>query len=324
MDTGSKIYIAGHQGMVGSAIWRALKIQGYNNLLGRSIGELDLIDQGVVDSFFAQERPEYVFLAAAKVGGIQANDRYRGEFIYVNLAIQNNVIHSAYKFGVKKLLFLGSSCIYPRECPQPIKEEYLLTGPLETTNEPYAIAKIAGLKLCESYNRQFGTDFIAAMPTNLYGPNDNYDLETSHVLPALVRKFVEAKQNANPCVTVWGSGKVKREFLHVDDAADACVYLMKNVSAADLNRFGEGSANHLCFVNVGTGEDVSIAELACMIKDAVDYDGDISFDHSKPDGTRRKLLDVCHLASLGWCRKIPLNDGIKRTVECYKNGSGRI
>lgn len=324
MDTRSKIYVAGHTGLVGSAIVRCLRENGYENILTADYPGLDLTRQNEVEAFYERQRPEYVFLAAAKVGGIHANDTYRADFIYINLQIQNNIIHSAYKYGVKKLLFLGSSCIYPRECPQPIKEEYLLTGPLETTNEPYAIAKIAGLKMCESYNRQYGTDFIAAMPTNLYGPNDNYDFETSHVLPALVRKFVEAKQNANSCVTVWGTGKVRREFLHVDDAAEACVYLMKNVSVADINRLGKGSSDHLCFVNVGVGEDVSIAELASMIKDAVGYGGDISFDHLKPDGTPRKLLDVCRLASLGWRCKISLNDGIRSAVECFRNGNGRI
>lgn len=313
MNFESKIYVAGHHGMVGSAIWRALKAQGYQNLIGRSIADLDLTDQTAVVRFFEKERPEYVFLAAAKVGGIQANDRYRGEFIYVNLAIQTNVIHAAYKFGVKKLLFLGSSCIYPRECPQPIKEEYLLTGPLEQTNEPYAIAKIAGLKLCESYNRQYGTDYIAAMPTNLYGPNDNFDLETSHVLPALIRKFVEAKQHSQACVTVWGSGKVRREFLHVDDAADACVYLMNNMSVVAQG----ASTDSPCYFNVGTGVDVSIGDLAGMIGDAVGFEGDICYDHSKPDGTLRKLLDVSRLSSLGWKSSIPLEDGIRRTIEWY-------
>lgn len=317
MNTESKIYVAGHTGLVGSAIVRCLVKNGYKNILTADYPGLDLTRQNEVETFFEKHRPKYVFLAAAKVGGIQANDCYRGDFIYVNLAIQTNVIHAAFKTGVKKLLFLGSSCIYPRECPQPIREECLLTGPLEQTNEPYAIAKVAGLKLCESYNRQYETDFIAAMPTNLYGPNDNYDLETSHVLPALIRKFVEAKQNAKPCVTVWGTGKVRREFLHVDDAADACVYLMKNVSAADLNRLGKGSADHLCFVNVGTGEDVSIAKLASTIKDAVGYSGDINFDHTKPDGTPQKLLDVSRLASLGWRASTPLDEGICQTITWY-------
>lgn len=318
MDTSSKIYIAGHLGMVGSAIWRALKNQRYNNLVGRSSDELDLTDQQAVNAFFAEERPEHVFLAAAKVGGIQANDRYRGEFIYVNLAIQTNIIQASYKHGVEKLLFLGSSCIYPRECPQPIKEDYLLTGLLEKTNEPYAIAKIAGLKLCESYNRQYETNYIAAMPTNLYGPNDNFDFETSHVLPALVRKFVEAKQKSEPVVAVWGSGKVKREFLHVDDAADACLFLMKNVTADNLAKaIANGEDGHTCHINVGTGQDISIGELAGMIKDAVGYSGDIRYDSTKPDGTPRKLLDVSRLLSLGWRSNIALKEGIRQTVAWY-------
>jgi GDP-L-fucose synthase len=315
MDPNSKIYIAGHLGMVGSALWRNLKNRGYENLIGRSIDELDLTNQTAVERFFESERPEYVFLAAAKVGGIQANDQHRGDFIYVNLAIQTNVIQAAYKSGVKKLLFLGSSCIYPRDCPQPIKEEYLLTGPLEQTNEPYAIAKIAGLKLCESYNRQYGTNYLSVMPTNLYGPNDNFDLETSHVLPALIRKFVEAKRDSQPCVTVWGTGKVRREFLHVDDAADACVYLMKNVSAGDLER--AGTVRNLYHINVGTGQDVSIAELAIMIKDVVGYGGDISFDASKPDGTKQKLLNVGQMERLGWRARTALRDGLQQTIGWY-------
>jgi GDP-L-fucose synthase len=323
MEKGSKIYIAGHLGMVGSAIWRNLTRCGYENLVGRSIDELDLTNQTEVQRFFEAERPDYVFLAAAKVGGIQANDRYRGDFIYVNLAIQTNVIHAAYSHGVKKLLFLGSSCIYPRDCPQPIKEEYLLTGPLEQTNEPYAIAKIAGLKLCESYNRQYGTDYIAVMPTNFYGPNDNFDLETSHVLPALIRKFVEAKREAKPSVTVWGTGRARREFLHVDDAADACVFLMKEASAKDLAEMSgrEGGAP-LHHINVGTGTDVSIGELAGIVRDAVGFEGDIRYDASKPDGTPRKLLDVSRLSLLGWHHSIPLEEGIRRTAKLYTEKGG--
>ncbi len=318
MNSHSKIYIAGHQGMVGSAIWRALEQKGYAHLIARTLDELDLTDQAAVNAFFESERPDYVFLAAAKVGGIVANNTYRADFIYQNLAIQTNVIHAAYTHGVKKLLFLGSSCIYPRECPQPIKEEYLLTSSLEHTNEPYAIAKIAGLKMCEAYNHQYGTQFIAAMPTNLYGPNDNFDPETSHVLPALIRKFAEAKKRKEPCVTVWGTGKVRREFLHVDDAADACVFLMQNASGATRE------ASEPCYFNVGTGVDVSIGELANMIRDAVGFKGDIRYDHSKPDGTPRKLLEVSRLAALGWRHKISLEDGIRKTVACYCERGGRL
>ena len=324
MDIHSKIYVAGHKGMVGSAIWRALQGHGYENVIGRSIHELDLTDQKAVNDFFESEKPEYVFLAAAKVGGIVANDTYRADFIYQNLAIQTNVMHSAYLQGVKKLLFLGSSCIYPRDCSQPIKEEYLLTGPLEKTNEPYAIAKIAGIKLCESYNRQYGMNFIAAMPTNLYGPNDNYDLKTSHVLPALIRRFIEAKRCSAPVVKVWGTGTVRREFLHVDDAADACVHLMKSVSVDELKQLVQRDSDHLCYVNVGSGEDVSIAELANLIRDVVRYNGDVCFDHTKPDGTPRKLLDVGRIKLLGWRHRINLNDGIRNVVEHYGNRRGDI
>ena len=310
MDKESKIYIAGHRGLVGSAIVRNLLANGFKNLLLRTHEELDLCDQNATNDFFERERPEYVFLSAAKVGGIQANDVYRADFIHQNLAIQVNVIHASYKCGVKRLLFLGSSCIYPKECPQPIKEEYLLSGFLETTNEPYAIAKIAGLKMCESYNRQYGTEFICAMPTNLYGPGDNYDPETSHVLAALIGKFVEAKEKGESFVTVWGTGNPRREFLHVDDAANACVFLMN----MDYAKWWEMGLSH---VNVGTGFDVTIDELADIIKKSVGYEGDIHHDHSKPDGTLRKLLDVSRLNDLGWKYKVDLMDGIKNVVHEY-------
>jgi len=297
MEKKSKIYVAGHRGMVGSAIVRRLRKDGYTNLILRTRQELDLLDQQAVQQFYEQERPEYVFLAAAKVGGILANNTYRAQFIYENLQIQNNIIHSAYRYGVKKLLFLGSSCIYPKMAPQPIKEEYLLTGPLEPTNEPYAIAKIAGIKMCEAYNAQYGTNFISTMPTNLYGPHDNFDLETSHVLPALIRKFHEAKVHHRPYVEIWGTGTPRREFLHVDDLADACVFLMQNYNDSQ-------------FVNVGVGEDISIKDLALLIQDIVGYRGELRFDTSKPDGTPRKLLDVSRLHALGWKARIPLRDGI--------------
>lgn len=298
MQKQDKIFVAGHRGMVGSAIVRKLKKEGYNNLLLRTSSELDLRNQQAVTAFFESEKPYYVFLAAAKVGGIVANNTYRADFIYENLAIQNNVIHQSYKAGVKKLLFLGSSCIYPRMAPQPIREEYLLTGELEQTNEPYAIAKIAGLKMCESYHRQYGCQFISVMPTNLYGPNDNYDLNNSHVLPALIRKFYEAVEQHKPEVTVWGSGKPRREFLHVDDLADACYFLMQHYS-------GEWA------LNIGTGEDISIAELAGLIKNISGFNGTLVFDSSKPDGTPRKLLDVSRIHSLGWKHRIGLEEGIR-------------
>lgn len=285
--------------MVGSAIHRLLKERGYNNLVVRNSSELDLREQEQVRSFFTSEKPEYVFMAAAKVGGIVANNTYRAEFLHDNLAMQNNVIHQSYKHGVKKLLFLASSCIYPKLAPQPIKESYLLTGPLEDTNEPYAIAKIAGVKLCENYNRQYGCNFISVMPTNLYGPNDNYDLKNSHVLPALLRKFHEAKINNSPTVEVWGSGTPMREFLHVDDLATACVHLMDTY---------EGNVS----VNVGTGKDLSIKELALLIKKIVGYEGTLEWDRSKPDGTPRKLLDVSLIHSLGWKHKIDLEEGIRQ------------
>lgn len=306
MQAFSKIYIAGHKGMVGSALERNLRAHGFTNLVYRSRAELDLCIQKEVNDFFASERPEYVFLAAAKVGGIQANNTYRADFIYENLMVQNNVIHAAYLHGVKKLMFLGSSCIYPKLAPQPLKEEYLLTGPLEYTNEPYAIAKIAGIKMCESYHLQYGCDFISVMPTNLYGPNDNYDLNNSHVLPALLRKFHDAKENRLPLVSVWGTGSPRREFMHADDMADACVYLMNNYT-------GEK------FVNIGVGSDISIRELAHLVAEIVGYKGAIEFDISKPDGTPRKLMDVSFLHSLGWMHKINLEAGIKSVYEDFKS-----
>lgn len=309
MDLKAKIYIAGHRGMVGSAIMRNLQKQGYNNIITRTSAELDLRNQQAVTDFFAKEKPEYVFLAAAKVGGIQANNTYRADFIYENLMIQNNVIHSSYVNGVKKLMFLGSSCIYPKLAPQPLKEEYLLSGLLEDTNEPYAIAKIAGIKLCESYKRQYGCNFISVMPTNLYGPNDNYNLNNSHVLPALIRKFHDAKESNAPSVEMWGTGTPMREFLHSDDMADACVYLMKNYA-------GEK------FVNIGTGTDLTIKDLALLIKKIVGYTGDIKHDLTKPDGTPRKLMDVSYLHSLGWKHKIELEEGIRAVYEDFKKKEG--
>jgi GDP-L-fucose synthase len=285
--------------MVGSAMIRKLEEKGHHNFVVRTSHDLDLRNQEAVISFFERERPEYVFLAAAKVGGIHANNTYRGEFIYDNLMVQNNVIHQAYQFGVKKLLFLGSSCIYPKFAPQPIREEYLLTGTLEQTNEPYAIAKIAGIKMCEAYRAQYGCPFISVMPTNLYGPNDNYDLQNAHVLPALIRKFYEAIKEEKPSVEIWGSGKPMREFLHVDDLADACYFLMQTYDGAEA-------------LNIGTGVDLSINDLAILIKKISGYSGELSFDASKPDGTPRKLLDVSKLKSLGWEANIPLEEGIKR------------
>ncbi len=305
MEKQAKIYVAGHRGMVGSAIVRKLQSEGYTNLVTRQSSEVDLRKQADVDAFFEQEKPEYVFLAAAKVGGIQANNIYRAEFLYDNLMIEANVIHAAYKNNVKKLMFLGSSCIYPKMAPQPLKEEYLLTGLLEVTNEPYAIAKIAGIKLCESYRAQYGCNYISVMPTNLYGPNDNYDLNNSHVMPALLRKFIVAKKNKDASVDMWGSGSPRREFLHVDDLAEACVYLMENYDEAG-------------FVNVGTGEDITIKELAVMIKGIVGYEGEIKHDTSKPDGTPRKLMDVSKLHSLGWKHSIELEEGIRRVYEEVK------
>ncbi len=304
MEKQAKIYIAGHRGMVGSAILRRLQQDGYYNFVLRSSKELDLRNQTEVQLFFEAERPDYVFLAAAKVGGIFANNTYRGEFLYENLMIQNNVIHNAYLTGVKKLMFLGSSCIYPKLAPQPLKEEYLLSGYLEPTNEPYAIAKIAGIKLCEAYRSQYGCNFISVMPTNLYGPNDNYDLSNSHVLPALIRKFHEAKIQNAPSVEVWGTGSPLREFLHADDMADACVFLMKTYDGAE-------------FVNIGTGKDLSIKALAELIKQVVGYEGELVWNTSKPDGTPRKLMDVSKLHGLGWQHKIELEEGIRHTYEQF-------
>lgn len=299
MEKNSKIYIAGHRGMVGSAITRKLQSEGFRNLLFRTSSELDLRNQAGVQKFFEQEKPEYVFLAAAKVGGIVANDTYRADFLYENLMIQNNVIHESYKNGVKKLMFLGSSCIYPKMAPQPLKETYLLTGVLEPTNEPYAIAKIAGIKLCDAYRAQYGCNFISVMPTNLYGPNDNYDLKNSHVLPAMIRKFHEAKMNNSPTIELWGTGTPLREFLHADDLADACFFLMQNYNEPGL-------------VNIGVGKDLPIKELAELVKSIVKYNGKLVWDHSKPDGTPRKLMDVTKLNSLGWQAKISLKDGIEK------------
>ena len=324
MESTARIYVAGHSGLVGSAIVRKLRSEGHSNLILMSHRELDFMRQAEVEAFFKAEKPEYVFLAAAKVGGILANNTYPAEFIYQNLLIESNVIHSAYSAEVKKLLFLGSSCIYPRECPQPMKEEYLLSGKLEPTNEPYAIAKIAGIKMCQSYNRQYGTRFFSVMPTNLYGPGDNFDLETSHVLPALIRKFHEAKVGGRPpmrkasadvkvrgkrsegaeSVTIWGTGAPRREFLHVDDLADACTFLMKH--------YDEG-----VIVNIGIGKDITIRELAELIKDVVGFKGSIQYDSSKPDGTPRKLLDVSRLRSMGWQPKIPFRKGIEMTYRWY-------
>jgi GDP-L-fucose synthase len=302
MDKQDKIYIAGHRGMVGSAIHRRLQKEGYENFVFRTSDELDLRNQQAVADFFAKEKPNYVFLAAAKVGGILANNTYRAEFLYDNLMIQSNVIENSYRHGVKKLLFLGSSCIYPKLAPQPLKEEYLLTGLLEHTNEPYAIAKITGIKLCDAYRSQYGCNFISVMPTNLYGPNDNYDLNTSHVLPALLRKFHEAKVENKSEVVVWGSGTPRREFLHADDMAEACVLLMKDYSETGL-------------INIGAGKDIRIKELAEMIKDITGFNGKIIFDMSKPDGMPRKLLDVSKLSSFGWRASIELKDGIDKVYK---------
>ena len=300
MNTEAKIFVTGHRGMVGSAILRRLQAGGYINLVTRTRAELDLLDQRGVQAFLAKEKPAYIFIAAAKVGGILANDQYRAEFLYENLAIEANLIHGAHLSGVQRLLFLGSSCIYPRNCPQPIREEYLLTGPLEPTNEPYAIAKIAGIKLCESYNRQYGRQYVSAMPTNLYGPNDNYDLSTSHVLPALLRKAHDARLRGDEEYVVWGSGSPRREFLYVDDLADACVHLMAQGYDGPL-------------INIGCGDDVSIASLAETVMDVVGFKGRIAFDLSKPDGTPRKLLDVTRMEALGWRARTSLRVGIEHT-----------
>jgi GDP-L-fucose synthase len=365
MDKTAKIYIAGHMGLVGSALLRALQAEGYRNLVTRTHAELDLERQAEVEALFEKEKPQYVFLAAAKVGGIWANKTYPAEFIYNNLAIQTNVIHSAWKAGVKRLLFLGSSCIYPRECPQPMKEEYLLSGRLEATNEPYAVSKIAGLEMCQSYNRQYGTSFISVMPTNLFGPNDNFDLETSHVLPALIRKFHLAKLSsrgdwqaiqkdeslygpipediiasllsiskangfeaplpaarcqlpADPAVTLWGTGSPRREFLHVDDLADACLFLMALTEEKLRSLL---TAERLPLINIGWGKDIAVKELAMIIKDIVGFTGDIVFDTTKPDGTPRKLLDVAQMAELDWKARIPLKEGIEQTYSWYLENS---
>lgn len=305
MQPADKIYVAGHRGMVGSAIMRRLEKDGFNNLITRTSAELDLRDQQAVARFFEEEKPDYVFLAAAKVGGIMANNTFRAEFIYDNMMIQNNVIHHAWKNNVKKLLFLGSSCIYPKMAPQPMKEEYLLTGKLEPTNEPYAIAKIAGIEMCDAYRAQYGCNFISVMPTNLYGPNDNYDLNNSHVLPAMLRKMHEAKVNGQPEVVLWGTGTPKREFLHADDMADACFYLMQHYNEQGL-------------VNIGVGEDISIRDLALLIQRIVGYTGQLVFDDTKPDGTPRKLMDVTKLHSKGWKASIQLEEGIRNVYDTVK------
>jgi GDP-L-fucose synthase len=304
LEKSSKIYIAGHRGMVGSAILRKLEKEGYPNLLTRTSKELDLRDQVAVADFFKLEKPEYVFLAAAKVGGIVANNTYRAEFLFDNLQIQNNIIHQSYLNDVKKLMFLGSSCIYPKMAPQPLKEEYLLTGLLEETNEPYAIAKITGIKMCDAYRAQYGCNYISVMPTNLYGLNDNYHPENSHVLPALIRKFHEAKVNNAPDVTIWGSGSPMREFLFADDLADACYYLMQNYNDPHL-------------INVGTGEDLTIKDLALLIKNIIGFEGELVFDSTKPDGTLRKLMDVSKIHSQGWKHKIDLSEGIKLAYQDF-------
>ncbi|MBW2081061.1 MAG: GDP-L-fucose synthase [Deltaproteobacteria bacterium] len=310
IETNSRIYIAGHRGLVGSALTRRLQAAGCTNLILKTSTELDLRDQGSVMRFFEEIRPEYVFLAAAKVGGILANSSYPADFIYDNLAISINVIHAAYGFGVRRLLFLGSSCIYPRECPQPIREEYLLTGPLEATNEPYAVAKIAGLKLCQAYARQHGCNFFSIMPTNLYGPGDNFNLETSHVLPAILRKFHEAKLSGHTPVTLWGTGKPRREFLHVDDLADACIFSMsREIAPGNI-------------LNVGTGKDISIEELAKLIQEIVGHQGEILWDRTKPDGTLSKLLDVSKFQAMGWKARIGLRNGIAMTYEYYQKQHG--
>jgi GDP-L-fucose synthase len=306
MDKGAKIYVAGHRGMVGSAIVRKLKSLGYDNIVVRSSADLDLRNQQQVNGFFSSEKPAYVFLAAARVGGINANNTYRAAFIYDNLMIEANVIHAAYQCGVKKLLFLGSSCIYPKLAPQPLKEDSLLTGTLEYTNEPYAIAKIAGIKLCENYRLQYGCDFISVMPTNLYGPNDNYDLNNSHVLPALLRKIITAKKEGHTSVEIWGTGTPKREFLHVDDLAEACCFLMDHYNESEL-------------INVGTGQDVTIMELAKLVKEIVGYTGDITTNTSMPDGTPRKLMDVTKINQLGWKASLSLRDGISKVYEEIKD-----
>jgi GDP-L-fucose synthase len=316
MNTKSRIYLAGHQGMVGSAIIRELSKQGYQNIITRNREELDLRRQTDVESLFRQERPEIVIIAAAKVGGILANNTYRAEFIYDNVAIETNIIHAAHIFDSKKLLFLGSSCIYPKESKQPMKEEYLLTGELEPTNEPYAVSKIVGIKLCENYYRQYERNFISVMPTNLYGPNDNFDLKTSHVIPAMIHRFHDAKVQNSPSVTVWGTGKPHREFMYVEDMAEACIFILKSVNASNLY------SRHITHLNIGTGTDITIAELASIIKDVVSYPGKIVFDTSKPDGIKRKLLDVRRLNELGWIYKTKLRDGCIKTYDWFLKNFG--
>jgi GDP-L-fucose synthase len=364
MDKNSKIYVAGHKGLVGSAIWKSLQLKGYNNIIGKTISELDLMDSAAVDGFFKAERPEYVFLAAAKVGGIVANNTYRGQFIYENLMIQNNIIHHSYKHGVKKLLFLGSTCIYPGNAPQPMPEDCLLTSPLEYTNEPYAIAKIAGIKMCESYNIQYGTNFLSVMPTNLYGPNDNYDLEKSHVLPALIRKIYlgkcledknwdairsdlnkrpvegingltseeqitgilskygivfkksETESKNNVSVEIWGSGSPLREFLWSEELADACLFVMENVNFSDLADFSKKEIRNT-HINIGTGKEISIKNLAFLIKEKIGFKGNLVFNTAKPDGTMRKLTDPSKLHSLGWHHKIEIEEGVERMYQWY-------
>ncbi|SDT46437.1 GDP-L-fucose synthase [Mucilaginibacter mallensis] len=311
MEKEAKIYIAGHRGMVGSAIYRKLKKEGFTNFVTRTSDTLDLRNQQAVADFFEQEKPDYVFVAAAKVGGIIANNTYRAEFLYDNLQIQNNIIHQSYLNGVKKLMFLGSSCIYPKMAPQPLKEEYLLTGLLEETNEPYAIAKIAGIKMCDAYRAQYGCNYISVMPTNLYGYNDNYHPQNSHVLPAMIRRFHEAKENGAPAVTIWGTGSPKREFLFADDLAEACYYLMLNYN----------EAGH---INIGTGEDLSIKDLAYLVKDIIGYTGEINFDTSKPDGTPRKLMDVSKLQSKGWKYSTTLAEGIKLAYQDFLNNHNHL
>lgn len=311
LNKSARVYVAGHRGLVGSALVRALRAQGYEHLLTRRHRELELTDQGAVEAFFAGEKPQAVLLAAARVGGIHANNTWRGEFIYQNLAIELNIIHAAWRHGVKRMIFLGSSCIYPRDCPQPMREEYLLSGPLESTNEPYAVAKIAGIKLCEAYNTQYGTRYIPVMPTNLYGPGDNFDLETSHVIPALIRKVHEAKQAHAPTVAIWGSGTPRREFLHVDDLAGACVFILETMDRPEM-------------INVGYGEDVTIAELAGLICEVVGFTGALAFDPSHPDGTPRKLLDSGRIHALGWAARTDLRAGLVKTYEWFlKHGVSR-
>ena len=311
-----KIYIAGHRGMVGSAIYNKMDEAGYKNIVTKTIDELNLLRQNEVENFFKVEKPEVVIIAAAKVGGIVANNTYRADFIYENLMIESNLIHAAYENKVEKLIFLGSSCIYPKLAPQPLKEEYLLTDLLESTNEPYAIAKIAGIKLCENYYRQYGCNFYSAMPTNLYGPNDNFNLQTSHVLPAMIRKFHEAKKNNSEFVELWGSGKPKREFLYVDDLAEAILFLLEKINAKDLYE------QSISQINIGTGEDLSIAELADVIKAITGYQGNVKYDSSKPDGTPRKLMDVTRINNLGWRHKTSLEDGIKKSYQWFLENAG--